>query len=382
MSGLLTGLLTAVAVVATVVSGGTLGIVAGALLAASFAANQGWLGKGAQQFAQSSTGKDLTMAVGLASAGLSIAGQMGANLPGTQAAATSAANTAAEGQTATSAVSDADAASQAATAAPGIAAPNPNAPVYTPAATAQLTTSDGGASICNSFAQDSGLNSVPNSVQLGITGDSIPGTANPYSGEAMTSQPSVQPAANASADQSAVNPGGASGYGSTVTPGTPNPAVPNPTPAQGGPGNMLSTAAGKVSDALSSPSGMLMAGQAISGLAQGKAAEAVAQRQLAAQQWGNIQWTDPNQIAQLNAASAAPITVPQGYLARAAAVRGMMNGTTQQTTPLQTSPSTAATPSVAAPQLATPGAGLAPGQSGSGPVPVAQMNATPRGGVI
>jgi hypothetical protein len=126
-----------------------------------------------------------------------------------------------------------------------------------------------------------------------------------------------------------------------------------------------------------------MAGQAISGLAQGKMAESTAQRQLAAAQWGNTQWQNQNQVAQLDAQAATPVSVPQGYLQRAAAVRNLMNGSTNQTTPLQTA--NGAPPTVAPPQaqpLAAPGAGLATGQASSGPVPVYAMNANPRGGMI
>jgi hypothetical protein len=72
MSGLISGLLTAVAIVGAVVTGGALGIVAGALLAASFAAQHGWLGSGAQKFAESGIGQGITAAVGLASGAMAL----------------------------------------------------------------------------------------------------------------------------------------------------------------------------------------------------------------------------------------------------------------------------------------------------------------------
>ena len=121
----------------------------------------------------------------------------------------------------------------------------------------------------------------------------------------------------------------------------------------------------------------MMGGQALSGWAQGKAQENINQRNLAAAQWGNVQWTDPNQVAQLDAAAAAPITVPQGYLARAANARAIMNSGANQTTPLQSSPTA---PPPAAPTVAPLGMSN-PGGSGANPVPITAMSATPRGGV-
>jgi hypothetical protein len=136
------------------------------------------------------------------------------------------------------------------------------------------------------------------------------------------------------------------------------------------------------------PMAGLMGGQALSGLAQAKMQAESAQRALNASQLGNVEWTEPNQVAQLDAAAAAPITVPQGYLARAAAARNLMNGSSNQTAPLQSSPTA---PPPAAPTVAplatasnpVPGqAGGVPGASGANPVPIYGMAATPRGGTI
>lgn len=419
MSGLLTGILTAVAIVATVVSGGTLGIVAGALLAASFAANQGWLGKGAQKFAQSGAGKDLTMAVGLASAGIGVAGAMGAALPGTSAAAVTSANAAAEGAGAasTTAAGASDVAGQAAAATAPAAGTGADvadlAPVATPSGTLAQTTSDANGIINSAVAGNPEANLVPGSNTVGATADAAAvqnGTAGAGGLSVNPNDPtelqqiqqslgintnSATQTANTAATQSAVTPGSGAGSAAatqdesalqTAAGATNQPAA---TLAQGGPEAPQSAAGGllsKAGQALSTPQGMMMGGQAISGWAQGKAQENINQRQLAAQQWGNTQWMDPNQVAQLNAAAAAPITVPAGYLNRAAAVRGLMNGGTSQTQPLQSSPTPPA--AAPAPALPGPGAGLAPGSTGSptaatnGPVPVYQMNAQPRGGVI
>lgn len=408
MSGLLSGILTAVAIVATVVSGGTLGIVAGALLAASFAANQGWLGKGAQKFAQSSTGKDLTMAVGLASAGLAVAGSMGAALPGTESAAVQSANAAAEGTSATTvnAAQGADLGANAAAAtAPGANASTvsglaDSAPAITPSGTLAQTTSNANGIINSAIAGNPEVNLVQGSNTVGATADAQAvqtGSAGAgglaVNASDQTEIQQVQQSlgintqaqtqtANTAATQSAVNP--SSGGLPTGDPGEaqlqaaagagPQPVAPA---SQGGPPSAASGLLSKAGAALSSPAGMIMGGNALSGLASGIANQKTIQEQIAAQQWGNMQWQQPGQVAQLQAAAAAPINVPAGYLNRAAAVRNLMNGSTSQTAPLQSSP-TAAAP---APALPTPGAGLA-GGSAQSPVPVAGMAATPRGGVI
>lgn len=414
MSGLLSGILTAIAIVAVVVSGGTLGIVAGALMAASFAANQGWLGKGAQKFAQSGVGKDLTMAIGLASAGIGVAGAMGAALPGTEAAAVQSANAAAEGAgTAANAAADtADVAGQAAAAtapaadagtASGIAASGDASAAVTPSGTLAQTTSNANGIINSTVAGSPEMNLVQGSNTVGATADAQA----VQTGQAGAGGLSVNPndptelqqiqqslgintqaqtqTANTAANQSAVSPSNSAGSTAAnsdesalqnAAGATNQPVAPV---SQGGPEpgqSMLGNAASKVGDALKTPQGMLMAGQAVSGWAQGKAQENINQRQLAAAQWGNTQWMDPNQVSQLQAAASAPINVPQGYLNRAAAVRNLMNGGTSQTAPLQ-----APKPTVGAPVLPTPGAG-ATAPASAGPVPVYQLNATPRGGVI
>lgn len=401
MSGLLTGILTAVAIVATVVSGGTLGIVAGALLAASYAANKGWLGKGAQRFAQSGVGKDLTMAIGLASAGLGVAGAMGAALPGTAAASVSTANAAAEGAGAASdaAASSADVAGQAAAASAPAAGTGANvadtAAIATPSGTLAQTMTDANGVVNSTLAGNPEAGLVQGSNTVGAASDAQAvqaGTAGTGGlqvppGDSATVQQTNDSlgintqaqtqSQNTAATQTAVNPNGSSAgnqaanidesslqkaAGSTDT----APAAQGGPTAQ--PGALAKLGAG-VKSALSTPQGMLMAGQAVSGWAQGKAQENINQRQLAAQQWGNTQWMDPNQVSQMQAAAAAPVNVPMGYLNRAAAVRNLMNSGTTQTAPLQAAP---------APALPTPGAGLANG----GPIPAAGMNAQPRGGVI
>jgi hypothetical protein len=403
MSGLLQGLIVVVGLAAAVFTGGsTLGIVAAALSATAFAAQQGWLGKGAQNFANSAVGHDLTLAVGLASAAVALGGYVNAVQAGSQSATTAAANAAAEGPAggaaAASGVAQAGGAASDAAPVAGVTSTSNEviASASGPGGMAMQFQNANPGIMDPSLSEQSvdAVNDLQNSAAI-ASGTNGPGGPPVNPDEAKNLQQTVAPqqsvdnaqSAATTADQSAVNPQASGGLppgdpgetGVTNTGGAGAPA----TAAQGAPPGMLSKAADAVGGALKTPQGMLMAGQAISGWAQGKAQENINQRNLAAQQWGNVQWTQPNQVAQLDAQAATPLTVPQGYLARAAAVRNLMNGSTNQTTPLQSS--NGAPPTVAPTQaqpLAAPGAGLATGQASNGPVPVYAMNATPRGGVI
>jgi hypothetical protein len=420
MSGLLQGIMVVVGLAAAIFTGGSsLALVAAALSATAFAAQQGWLGKGAKNFANSAVGHDLTLAVGLASAAVAIGGAVSA-ASSTSSTAVDAANAAAEGPptaaaggaAAGTAGTAADATNAAGTAGDAAATPTvsltSNEVMASPggpgASAFQFQNAEGNSVMADGLTPQ-GIDAANDqgnliSLQNGMGGV---GGNEPLSTDSVTNlQNTVTPAAAQNsaaqgaaikADTNAVNPGGAApgpSAGATAAgqdesalaaaqqnPGTPAAAPP------GGITGAIKGAADKVGDALSTPTGMLMAGQAISGLAQGKAQESIMQRQLAAAQWGNNQWQDKNQVAQLDAQAATPLSVPQGYLQRAAAVRNLMNGSTNQTTPLQTA--NGAPPTVTPPQaqpLAAPGAGLATGQASSGPVPVYAMNATPRGGVI
>lgn len=412
MSGLLGALLGVVTIVASIFTYNPYGIAAGALMIVGAAAQSGILGQGAQNFEKSSVGKDLTMAVGLASAAIGIAGLMSAPAATADSAAVTSANTAAESGAATGTEADAaDAAAGSTTPAAqaaGAAAPAGTGTVLAPAATVSATSNE---AITNPFsmtqafqgdasAVDSSLNPATiNATNQLANGQALSGGMNGPGGPAIDgdsvhalqqnlnlgSAPSNAESAAVTADSNAVKP--MSGGLPTGDPGEaqlqaaagagPQPVAPA---SQGGPESFTDKLMSGAKGAVSSPGGMLMAGQAISGWAQDKAQENINQRQLAAAQWGNTQWQDPNQISQLDAAAAAPINVPTGYLARAAAVRNLVNGSTTQSAPLQTAPPPTAQ---AAPALAAPGAGLAPGAApGSGPVPVTGMSAVPRGGAI
>lgn len=358
--------------VALIASGGALGILAGGLLIGSAAASTGALGKGLQGFANSAAGHDLVMAVGLASAAVAIEGAV-ANA----------------GQSATSAAVNANVAPVAGSGAgPGIV--NPATEDLSAAAPTVNGTVVQAAPGTVNLPQ--ALNSTDQSlVAPGLSGQSISETNNAAAAATSSGQGSYDPLSaqagssganspttTASNDMQAVQTPSQTAQNS---PGVNGPGGAPTTPQPGGTtGAPPQTLAQKAGAALTSTPGMLMAGQAVSGLASGVANQKMMQEQIAAQQWGNMQWEQPGQVANLQSAAAAPITVPQGYLNRAAAVRQMMNGSTNQTAPLQAGgPGTAPPPMQ---PVGMPPAAAGPPSAGGGPVPVYQMGATPKGGVV
>jgi len=102
-------------------------------------------------------------------------------------------------------------------------------------------------------------------------------------------------------------------------------------------------------------------GSLVGGLGQGIVQKQSMQDQINAAQWAGRTYMDPKEQAMIQGAASAPITVPQGYLQRAQALKGMLGST------------------VGIQPGAQPGSTPAPS---GGPVPVWQMNSTPRGGVI
>jgi len=375
MGGFLGGLLTAVAIVATVATGGALGIVAGALIAASYAASKGWLGGSVGKFFNSSTGHYLTMAVGLASA----AGAMMANSTAVastgQSAAVSSANTAAEGGAAAGGAADmaaGNAALQAGdetlAAAPtvsGTAAQTMASGSFIPTANAMndgSATTLGGIPNANmaisdqlsqQVSQATGVQAAP-----AVSGSVTTSATDAATSEATAGQTAQQGVANTA---QVVKPAGSApdlsmpsaNPSANLTPAQQAQASPNfggaasPGPSTGSQAMGMLSEAG---DMIDKHAGLAtVAGNALSGMASGAANQKMMQEQIAAQQWGNMQWQDPTQVAKLNAAAAQPIGVPVGYLNRAAAVRNLMNSGGNQTAPL--SGGTGATPATPAPTV-------------------------------
>ncbi len=402
MSGLLSGILTAVAIVATVMTGGALGIVAGALMAMSYASSKGWIGGGVGKFFNSSTGHYLTMAVGLASAATSLYGAMTA--PNAAAAATSqsstvaAANTAAEGSSAAAGAGDAAAAGgdmASGSAALQAGTDTLNAAPTVSGSMAQTMTNgnqfaagiQGGDSSLTAASglQPSEIQAAQKAADISAQQSGLAGAgSNVTTGEVPTADQALginttqqtqaqgisaeQAAPNATTkgvgDLDPVNPNKALYQGDiNRAAGAMNQANIDSTPTQD-PG-MLSKAGSFLKD---NPSVAVAGGNMLSGMAQGAAQQKMMQEQIAAQQWGNMQWNDPTQVAKLQSSATAPIQVPVGYLNRAAAARSMVNGAAGQTAPLSGN-----APAPMAPMaLPTPG--------GAGPVPASAMPAVPRGG--
>jgi hypothetical protein len=396
MSGLLQGIIGVVGIAAAIITDNPmLGIASGALLV-SDASQQGWLGNGPKNFFNSSAGQDLTLAVGLASAAMSVSSLMSATQTATASTAVDSANSAAEGTGDTAAASQAAAATGGADS--GIAAPSglgDAAPSPTPGASLQANLTNpsgqiaaaqnGYPGIANSPATTDAVNQMTDSqslVNMGTGAGSASGSApNSVIAQIQQNDPALNQATNlnasgVSADQNAVAApqSQTAANANAAAEGPAGPGGPAGAAPSTGVGGMLNNAASYIGK---NPALAVMGGQALSGWAQGKAQENINQRNLAAAQWGNVQWTNPNQVAQLDAAAAAPITVPTGYLARAAAARNLMNTSSNQTAPLQSSPTA---PPAAAPTVAPLGLSN-PGGSGANPVPITAMGATPRGGV-
>lgn len=402
MSGLLQGIIGVIGIAAAIVTANPLlGIASGALLV-SDASQQGWLGNGPKNFFNSAAGQDLTMAVGLASAAMSVSGLMSATETTTASAAVTSANAAAEstegadaGATAADQAAAATGGAESGIAAPSASAMGDAAPAATPGGSLMnnltnpsgqiASVQSGYPGISDAPATTNAVNQMSDSQSLinggggaGTDSNSVP---NDVIQQMKNNDPALSQAANSNAsgvnaDQNAVaapqSPAAANANAAAEGPAGPGgPAGAAPSTGVGG---MLSNAASYVGK---NPGLAVMGGQALSGWAQGKAQENINQRNLAAAQWGNQQWTDPNQVAQLDAAAAAPITVPTGYLARAAAARNLMNTSSNQAAPLQSSPTA---PPAAAPTVAPLGLSN-PGGSGANPVPITAMSAVPRGGV-
>lgn len=205
------------------------------------------------------------------------------------------------------------------------------------------------------------------------------------------SAPTGPAAANAAVQPGAAPPGGDVGpAGNLVEQGAQAPAGAGPTPpnalapgqaynmygpqdaasSSGGGGMFSRMFAGGGAGGISPGAAAIQAGGSlVGGLGQGIMQKQSSQDQINAMQWANRTFYDPQQTSQLQAAAAAPVTVPQGYLQRAQAVKALMAGNAgiQQ--------GSAGTPSTLPP-------GVAGQTANGGPVPVLGMNQTTRGGQV
>ena len=353
----LSGLLSVVGIAAAVLLPGPLGLIAGGLLATSFAAQQGWLGGSLKNFFSSGVGQGLTAAISLATAGASIANDISAVAPDAGAATASAG-------------ADASVASTAAGA----------SPLSTGAGSLAYGTDAGAAATPGGFLADNGtsingyISGLQSSLDPGETADGLPpasiaaansaaDTAAQQAGMSAAgappgsitnesasnlgtnTNPATTAAQNTNAATQAVNPTSTPQATAGASAQTPSQmaqtgpgglqGAPAATPPASGGGSGISnflTSAGKAIEA--HPTLAVLGGQTLAGLAQGASQQKQLQEMLAAQQWGNEQWTSPQQLSQLQGAAATPITVPSGYLQRAQAVKNLMTGGSSQTGPV------------------------------------------------
>ena len=353
----LQGALLVVGAAVGVMTGG-LGLLAAGVLLVGAASQFGIIGGSVGKFMKSGWGAGLMAAVTLGSAAYAAYGSSALG------AGETAANASAAGANTTTGAAGA-ALDSTSTAAPDAAA------VATENSFVQATgTADGVSSIAGdgSLAQSA----------TGTVGQAAVNQAPVESGGLGASSAQASQEATAS-DAAAVNPGQASGMtasgaqstnnaamaGSktiagadgapdiTGTPSEVNAAV-NPTgggamdaldqqgapgAAPGAGGGMLKTAG----DIAKTPGALQGIGSLLGGIGQGISQKQATEDAIMAQQWGNLQWQNPAQISQLEHAAAAPVTVPQGYLQRAQAVRNMMGSN------VGPQPTSAGTPATAPP---------------------------------
>jgi hypothetical protein len=393
---ILGGLLDIVGAAVAIYSGGTLGVLAGALMGIGAAAQFGIIGGSVGSFMSSGAGAALIGIVGMGAAAFNLvgAGAQGAEMG--QAAASASASTDLAGgagstmastgsamsgdagigmqqiagmqdpatmaemagmnpqdgaalqaeSNAANSTADASAAANGASgagAAPGTASDASNA-VNQTANASQVT-----ANQTNTLMNQTGANgadqvsTTPNPNAQVASGAQTQGQGPQYAGASASN-----PAANAAAPvpgNGAMSPDFNSGpQGNMVEqsaaanpPGQPTlaygeqqPGVPSSSSAttdtSGGSGGMGSGLLGAAKSIASTPGAIQGIGSVVSGLANGASQQKMIEEQIQAQEWGNLQWQNQSQVGQLQAAAAKPITVPQGYLNRAAATRSMMNG--------------------------------------------------------
>lgn len=393
--GLLNILIGIVGIVGAIATGGVLGLVAGGLIAAGLAAQTGLIGGSVGKFFKSGLGQGLIAAVSLGSAAYGMFAQ-DALTSGTAAMNETAAQQVATG-----------AAQQGATDMAGITA-DTNAALANQAAgtTGQFMASNGVTTLQAASTGDAGaVTQGLTAAQIQNANAQVEATAaqNGIIPPDATQSPMAQQTLTANASQQSAT-ATAEAQGRVAPIGNPNQIAPDlqAPPSAGGaapgaaPGGATPPAGGgglisKGMDMINKNPGLAtVAGQGVAGLAQGISQEKQLEQMFQMSNWGNFQWQDPNQVGALQKAAAAPITVPTGYLNRAAAVRALMQGNSQQTGPV-IGPQPAATGAAAAPPTGAAASGVTPASpvpgpmSGVGPqtpVPIAGMNATPRGGVI
>jgi hypothetical protein len=82
-------------------------------------------------------------------------------------------------------------------------------------------------------------------------------------------------------------------------------------------GGLVAKAAGAAGKFLASPGGGMLAGNALSGYAQGKAQQEILDQEEAQRRYYDETWRDPSKVGDLMAAASGDINVPLGFMNRA-----------------------------------------------------------------
>jgi|HubBroStandDraft_4_1064222.scaffolds.fasta_scaffold00106_30 hypothetical protein len=106
--------------------------------------------------------------------------------------------------------------------------------------------------------------------------------------------------------------------------------------------------------------GIQAGGQILAGVGSGIAQNEAIEKQIQAQEFGQLSYQNQSEVAQLQAAAAKPITVPSGYLQRAQAVKNMVGASPAPTPGQPISPFTAAPvpPGMQSPTTQNPTGGM------------------------
>ena len=405
MAGL--GGLLSIAIGVVGIATGGLGLLAGGLLIAGGLAASGLIGGSVGKFMQSGWGQGLMAAASLGSAGIAMYGES-ALTAGTTADASldaTVSQTAAQNSAAIGASTNADLAASNAiqgsvadnaaittssdfSGAAGTGSSAASIAQANPALSEAISGTDGQtlvtANANTPLAQNAGA-SQASAAQTQATQAAAQGNPTPTGAGPATGKPAPFDSANAPTGAAAPAAGGNAAPMAEGANGLPGTGGANPDLSGSGMPDAQVNApdnsgGGYLKTALQDPKVQAAAVQGglglIGGLGSGMMQQSAMQKQIAAQQWGNAQWQQPNQVAGFEAAAAQPITVPSGYLQRAQQIRGMMAGGVP-------TPSTDPVPVSSA--MAPPGVG--------GPVPMSAMGApggamaaptpqNPRGGVI
>jgi hypothetical protein len=330
-----------VGIAAAVASGGTLGLIAGAFIAVGAAANLGLIGGSVGKFMNSGLGRGLLAATTLGSAAVAMygatateAGVQAATQTGQEEMSQTVGNTIANDSTAigtdVAQTNQSFLESTQLTQQVGQAAADPTLSTVPGVSTEAVKTAGAqyAGTAQNASAEQASMGATQGDTQALVgKGPVDPAVSHGFASNDPAYGAGAQsgagtPAANPN-DLTGVTPPGADQYKDIPPAGSPPAAAGS---AAGTPGGGVG---GFLNAAMNSKGGAAMiqgAGSLLGGIGNGIAQKQAVQDQLAAANWGNNQWANKGQVAQMQAAAAKPVTVPQGYLERANQVKTLMSG--------------------------------------------------------